>query len=163
MQRQKEVENIDDNELDENGQNNVNVSAVYAGNRQEDLDTLAKIQENFDGRLRCSDMDRHRSEPSALSVRPINSDHIPHWTESMRIQEGRNGQNALHKGYGASRFRVGISDITCPEKGWLTRTLCLLQKAGRCDLQGPLRNFANERLFGLPMRSAHILDFKRFS
>lgn len=71
MDRQKEIETVDDNRLDTDWRENVNIDAQYTGNRQELLDGLAKFPDRWKGRLGSRDMDRHRIKLTAPDVRAI--------------------------------------------------------------------------------------------
>lgn len=72
MDRQKEMETVSNNNMDTGWRENGNIGSQYTENRQENLDTLAKFQESWDGPLGRIDMDKLCMELNGLHVRPIN-------------------------------------------------------------------------------------------
>lgn len=56
---------------------------------------------------------------------------------------------------------MGITDSICPEEGQFATILYRLQKVERRDSQERLPNPANDQVFGLSSRSAHLLGVRR--
>lgn len=69
--KHEEVETVDDVKLDAGLQENINIGAQYGDHSRQILDTLAKFQEIWNGRLGRIDMAKQGIKRITLDIHPI--------------------------------------------------------------------------------------------
>lgn len=112
MYRQKELQTVDENELDTDQRENFNIGAQYANHRQEIVDKLTETQQvwmDVQVALTCPKM--HRNDHTGRTPHELCL--LRRWTKSTRTREDGNKQNAPHKRYCAFTGRVGNADRIC--------------------------------------------------
>lgn len=114
MDRNLEVETVDDEELDEDWRDNIDVCAQHDRNIQEVMETAEKLQEIWDGRLGCVDMARHCLNMTTQDLRYIKYALYPAGPNADEFEKTEVDTNALPERYTAWIFITAITDRTCP-------------------------------------------------
>lgn len=107
-------------------------------------------------------MPKHRIELIAPDVYPINPAPYHAGPKARELEKAEIEKMLRMKVIepAQSKVTMGIVDSICPEKGPFALILYQLKNARPRDDQGPLPNPANERVFGFPRQSAHLLNVR---